>query len=94
MGLGFGWTCAARSRHGLLGQSVQVLTSWGLRAEDRVSELNSAFRDPGVRAALAAMGGKRSYRIVDDLDDEGAALPPAPGRTSTGGFDAEDGGRI
>ncbi|MGH1554720.1 S66 peptidase family protein [Streptomyces sp. L7] len=76
-------------------RGVEVLTSWGLRAEvgehvldqwgymagrdeDRVSDLNSAFRDPGVCAVFAAMGGKGTYRIVDDLDTDALRRDPKP----------------
>ncbi|MFD8816271.1 LD-carboxypeptidase [Streptomyces sp. NPDC059627] len=76
-------------------RGVEVLTSWGLRAEvgehvfdqwgymagrdeDRVFDLNSAFGDPGVRAVFAAMGGKGTYRIVDDLDTDALRRDPKP----------------
>ncbi|MFK4104039.1 LD-carboxypeptidase [Streptomyces sp. NPDC019531] len=82
------------SREGVA-RGVELLTSWGLRAEvgehvfdqwgymagrdeDRVCDLNSAFRDPGVRAVLAAMGGKGTYRIVDDLDTDALRRDPKP----------------
>jgi len=58
-----------------------VFDQWGYMAgrdEDRVSDLNSAFRDPGVRAVFAAMGGKGTYRIVDDLDTDALRRDPKP----------------
>jgi muramoyltetrapeptide carboxypeptidase len=36
--------------------------------EERLSDLNGAFRDPSVRAVIATCGGKGSYRIADRLD--------------------------
>lgn len=61
--------------------SEHVFGQWGYMAgrdEDRVGDLNSAFRDPGVRAVLAAMGGKGTYRIVDDLDTDALRRDPKP----------------
>jgi muramoyltetrapeptide carboxypeptidase len=58
-----------------------VFDQWGYMAgrdEDRVADLNSAFREPGVRAVLAAMGGKGTYRIVDDLDTDALRRDPKP----------------
>ncbi|MFJ9901372.1 LD-carboxypeptidase [Streptomyces sp. NPDC101152] len=54
---------------------------WGYMAgrdEDRLSDLNEAFRDPSVRAVIAAMGGKGTYRIVDDLDTDALRRDPKP----------------
>jgi muramoyltetrapeptide carboxypeptidase len=48
------------------------------RDEDRVADLNDAFRDPGVRAILATRGGKGAYRIVDDLDFDAVRRDPKP----------------
>ena len=45
---------------------------------DRAADLNSAFRDPGVRAIFAARGGKGASRIVDDIDFTTAARDPKP----------------
>ncbi len=36
--------------------------------EDRLSDLNEAFRDPEIRAVFTTRGGKGSYRIADRLD--------------------------
>ena len=36
--------------------------------EDRLTDLNDAIRDPGVRAIFATRGGKGAYRIAGDLD--------------------------
>jgi muramoyltetrapeptide carboxypeptidase len=36
--------------------------------EERLSDLNSAFRDPKVRAVFSTRGGKGSYRIADRID--------------------------
>lgn len=58
-----------------------VFDQWGYMAgrdEDRVADLNAAFRDPGVRAVIAALGGKGTYRIVDDLDTDALERDPKP----------------
>jgi muramoyltetrapeptide carboxypeptidase len=58
-----------------------VFDQWGYMAgrdEDRVFDLNAAFRDPGVRAVIAALGGKGTYRIVDDLDTDALRRDPKP----------------
>ncbi|MEV4012205.1 LD-carboxypeptidase [Nonomuraea angiospora] len=58
-----------------------VFDQWGYMAgrdEERVADLNDAFRDPGVRAVFATRGGKGAYRIVDDLDFDALARDPKP----------------
>jgi muramoyltetrapeptide carboxypeptidase len=58
-----------------------VFDQWGYlagRDEDRASDLNCAFRDPGVRAVFATRGGKGAYRIVDALDTEALRFDPKP----------------
>ncbi|MFD7155230.1 LD-carboxypeptidase [Kribbella sp. NPDC059898] len=46
--------------------------------EDRLADLNDAFRDPGVRAVFATRGGKGSYRIADGLDFDAVRRDPKP----------------
>ncbi|WP_436536804.1 S66 peptidase family protein [Actinoplanes sp. HUAS TT8] len=36
--------------------------------EDRLADLNAAFRDPGIRGVFAARGGYGTQRIIDRLD--------------------------
>ena len=36
--------------------------------EERLADLNAAFRDPEVRAIFTTRGGKGSYRIADQVD--------------------------
>jgi muramoyltetrapeptide carboxypeptidase len=48
------------------------------RDEDRVADVNDAFRDPGVRAILATTGGKGAYRIASGLDFAAARRDPKP----------------
>ncbi|GAC1040375.1 S66 peptidase family protein [Rhizobium sp. No.120] len=36
--------------------------------EERLADINGAFRDPDVRAIFTTRGGKGSYRIADKLD--------------------------
>ncbi|MFC8519862.1 LD-carboxypeptidase [Streptomyces sp. NPDC057257] len=60
---------------------AHVFDQWGYMAgrdEDRVFDLNAAFRDPGVRAVIAAKGGKGTYRIVDALDTDALSRDPKP----------------
>lgn len=46
--------------------------------EDRLADLNEAFRDPGVRAIFATRGGKGAYRISDQLDFDAVRRDPKP----------------
>ena len=46
--------------------------------EDRLADLNDAFRDPGVRAVFATRGGKGAYRIADGLDFDAVRRDPKP----------------
>lgn len=46
------------------------------RDEDRLADLNDAFRDPTVRAIMATKGGKGAYRIADRLDFDAARRDP------------------
>lgn len=58
-----------------------MFDQWGYMAgrdEDRAADLNSAFRDPGIRAIITARGGKGAYRIVDDLDIDAVRRDPKP----------------
>ncbi len=48
------------------------------RDEDRISDLNDALRDPGVRAILATTGGKGAYRVAHALDFDAASHDPKP----------------
>jgi muramoyltetrapeptide carboxypeptidase len=38
------------------------------RDEDRLADVNDAFRNPNVKAVLATRGGKGAYRIAERLD--------------------------
>ena len=46
------------------------------RDEDRLADLNKAFRDPEIRAVFATRGGKGSYRIADRLDFDAVRADP------------------
>ena len=48
------------------------------RDEDRLSDLNAAFRDPGVRAVIATGGGKGSYRIAGGIEFDAVRRDPKP----------------
>ena len=55
--------------------------AWGYlagRDEDRLADLNEAFRDPEVRAVVATRGGKGAYRIADGIDFDAARADPKP----------------
>jgi muramoyltetrapeptide carboxypeptidase len=54
---------------------------WGYMAgsdNDRLEDLNEAFRDPGVRAVVATRGGAGAYRIADRLDFAAIRADPKP----------------
>jgi muramoyltetrapeptide carboxypeptidase len=44
--------------------------------EDRLSDINDALRDSGIKAIIATRGGKGAYRIADGLDFEAARKYP------------------
>jgi muramoyltetrapeptide carboxypeptidase len=44
--------------------------------EDRLSDVNEALRDPGVKAIIATRGGKGAYRIAAGLDVGAAQAHP------------------
>lgn len=46
--------------------------------DERLADLNEALRDPGVRAIVAARGGRGSYRIADGLDFSAVSRDPKP----------------
>lgn len=56
------------AKHGFLAGSDQ----------QRLADINAAFRDPMVRAVLATRGGKGSYRIAPDLDFDAVRGDPKP----------------
>ena len=58
-----------------------VLAEYGYMAgtdEQRLADLNGAFRDPEVRAVIATRGGAGAYRIADDIDFEAVRADPKP----------------
>jgi muramoyltetrapeptide carboxypeptidase len=46
--------------------------------EQRLDDLNTALRDPDVRAIFTTRGGKGSYRIADQLDFDAVRRDPKP----------------
>lgn len=46
--------------------------------DERLADLNDAFRDPGVRAVFAVHGGHGAFRIAGRLDTEAIARDPKP----------------
>lgn len=46
--------------------------------DNRLSDLNEAYRDPKVRAVIATRGGKGSYRIAGRLDFDAIRCDPKP----------------
>lgn len=58
-----------------------VLDQWGYMAgrdEARIDDLNSAFRDPNVRAVFTSRGGAGAYRIVEGIDFDSIREDPKP----------------
>ena len=54
---------------------------WGFMAghdQDRLDDLNGAFRDPDVRAVITTRGGAGAYRIADDIDFDAVRADPKP----------------
>jgi muramoyltetrapeptide carboxypeptidase LdcA involved in peptidoglycan recycling len=59
-----------------------ALDHWGFMAgrdDDRLADLNDAFRDPGVRAVIATRGGAGAYRIADRIDFAALRCELTPG---------------
>lgn len=46
--------------------------------EHRAADLNDAFRDPGIRAVLATIGGDDQITVVPHLDPEAVRADPKP----------------
>ncbi|MET9226989.1 LD-carboxypeptidase [Lentzea sp. NPDC003310] len=46
--------------------------------EDRLADLDDAYRDPGVRAIFATRGGAGAYRIAHDVDFAAVRADPKP----------------
>ena len=46
--------------------------------DQRLNDLNQAFRDPEIRAVFATRGGRGSYRIADRLDFDAIRRDPKP----------------
>jgi muramoyltetrapeptide carboxypeptidase len=46
--------------------------------DDRLNDINDAFRDPGVRAVITTRGGAGAYRIADGLDFDAVRSDPKP----------------
>ena len=46
--------------------------------EDRLADLNEAFRDPAVRAVVTTRGGAGAYRIADAVDFAAVRTDPKP----------------
>ncbi len=67
---------------GLVGEvGDHVLDQWGYMAgtdQERLDDLNDAFRDPGVRAIITTRGGAGAYRIADRIDFDAARADPKP----------------
>jgi muramoyltetrapeptide carboxypeptidase len=67
---------------GLVGEvGKHALGKWGYMAgtdEDRLQDLNDAFRDPAVRAIVTTRGGAGAYRIADRIDFDAVCADPKP----------------
>ena len=67
------------------GLQVQVgrhaRAQWGYMAgrdEERLADLDDAFRDPSVRAVVATRGGAGAYRIREEIDFDAVRADPKP----------------
>ena len=73
---------AILERWGLVGEvGVHALDRFGYLAgtdDDRLADLNEAFRDPGVRAIVTTRGGAGAYRIADRIDFGAVSADPKP----------------
>lgn len=50
----------------------------GASAQDRADDLNSAFRDPAIRAVLATIGGEDQITVIPHLDADAVRADPKP----------------
>jgi muramoyltetrapeptide carboxypeptidase len=48
------------------------------RDDDRLNDLNTAYRDPAVRAVITTRGGAGAYRLLDSLDTDAVRSDPKP----------------
>jgi muramoyltetrapeptide carboxypeptidase len=58
-----------------------ALEQWGYMAgrdQDRLDDLNNAFRDKGIRAVITTQGGAGADRIADGIDFEAVRADPKP----------------
>ena len=67
---------------GLVGEVADhALDEWGYMAgsdQDRLDDVNAAFRDPGVRALITTRGGAGAYRIAAEVDFNAVRADPKP----------------
>lgn len=67
---------------GLVGEVADhALDRWGYMAgtdQQRLDDLNDAFRDRGVRAVITTRGGAGAYRIADRIDFDAVRADPKP----------------
>jgi muramoyltetrapeptide carboxypeptidase len=62
-----------------LGEHVRERFGYLAGTDDqRLADLNDAFRDPGVRAVIAVTGGKGAFRIAGGLDFDALRRDPKP----------------
>ncbi|HMJ74643.1 MAG TPA: LD-carboxypeptidase [Iamia sp.] len=60
---------------------AHAVDRWGYQAgreQDRIADLDDAFRDPGVRAVITTRGGAGAYRIADRIDLDAVRADPKP----------------
>lgn len=58
--------------------SISARTPLPSTDDQRLDDLNQAFRDPEIRAVFATRGGRGSYRIADRLDFDAIRRDPKP----------------
>jgi len=58
-----------------------IVDQWGYMAgrdDDRLYDLNTAYRDPAVRAIVTTRGGAGAYRLLDGIDFDAVRRDPKP----------------
>ncbi len=67
-----------RSVTGLVPVELPTTRKLGASARERADDLNAAFRDPEIRAVLAAIGGEDQITVIPHLDARHLADDPKP----------------
>jgi muramoyltetrapeptide carboxypeptidase LdcA involved in peptidoglycan recycling len=63
---------------GLLPVEYPTTRQLGASAADRAADLNTAFRDPSIRAVLSTIGGEDQITVIPHLDPDAVRADPKP----------------